>query len=40
MGEVEWPKDAHLFQSHSVLDKQGYARVEVAHIFLEHKVLL
>ena len=31
---------AHLFQCHAVLDEQGYARVEIAHILFEDKVLL
>lgn len=32
--------NAYLFQSHAVLDKQCYPRVEVADVFLEYEVLL
>jgi hypothetical protein len=31
---------AYLFQRHAVLNQQGYPRVEIAHVLLEHKVLL
>jgi hypothetical protein len=32
--------DAHLFQCHAVLNKQGYPRVEVSYVLLEDEVLL
>ena len=31
---------AYLFQSHAVLDEQGYSRIEVSHILLQDEVLL
>ena len=30
----------YLFQSHAILNQQGYPRIQVSHIFLEDKVLL
>ena len=48
-GEVQRPfyffffhrtRRPYLFQSHAVLNQQGYPRIQVSHIFFEDKVLL
>lgn len=32
--------ETYLFQSHAVLNQQGYARIQVSHIFFEDEILL
>lgn len=34
------PTKAYLFQGHPIRNQQGNSRIQVSHIFLQHKVLL
>ena len=34
------PFRAYLFQGHAILNKQGYPRVQISHVLLQHEVLL